>query len=105
MRRSALWALSATALLASAAVYAQPVASYTARGVVRSVAADGMSARIAHEAIPGFMGAMTMNFEASAAAQLRGVSPGDAVRFTFTHAGDGHLRLTSIARLPSGPAR
>lgn len=101
MRRHTLSTLSIGALLlemSPAVVSAQQPASYTARGVIRSISNDRLSARIAHEAIPGFMGAMTMSFETRSATQLQGFSAGDPVRFTFTHAGDGHLWITSIAR-------
>jgi protein SCO1/2 len=54
---------------------------YQARGVVRELMPDGQSARIAHEAIPGFMGAMTMVLDVKDTNELKRVEPGDLVRF------------------------
>ena len=76
--------------------------SFTARGVVRSIAADKRSITIAHEAIPGYMGAMTMSFEASTPSQLDGLAAGDHVRFAFTATDDGRRVITQIAKDASG---
>lgn len=72
--------------------------SYSARGVVRSLTEDRRSVSIAHEAIPGFMGTMTMSFEAATPAQLTGLVAGDRVRFTFRVTSDGRRVLASIAK-------
>jgi Cu/Ag efflux protein CusF len=72
--------------------------SYSTRGIVRSFAEDRRSVSIAHEAIPGFMGAMTMSFEAASPAQLSGLVAGDPVRFTFRVTSDGRRILVSIAK-------
>ena len=84
-------------LAVTRAAHAQPRST---RGVIRALAADRRSARIAHEAIPGFMNAMTMTFEARDPAQLAGFSVGDRVALTFTATPDGHLLLDAIARAP-----
>lgn len=72
--------------------------SYSARGVVRSLTEDRRSVSIAHEAIPDFMGAMTMSFEAATPAQLSGLVAGDRVRSTFRVTSDGRRVLASIAK-------
>ena len=97
----------ALALGAAGAVTARPYtasaqtqAAYSTRGVIRSVADDRRSARIAHEAIPGFMNAMTMTFLARDPAQLQGFGPGDRVTLRFTATPEGQLWVDSIARAP-----
>lgn len=56
---------------------------FDVRGVVKSIKPDGRTVVIQHEAIPGFMEAMTMPFRAKAASELKGLSPGAAIRFRF----------------------
>jgi protein SCO1/2 len=80
--------------------YAQQGAVYTTRGVIRTVADDRRSARIAHEAIPGFMNAMTMTFTARDAAQLQGLNPADRVTLRFTATPEGQLLIDGISRAP-----
>jgi Cu(I)/Ag(I) efflux system protein CusF len=70
--------------------------SYAARGVIQSIAADRSSVTIAHEAIPGFMPAMTMAFEARSPKQLDGFRDGDRVTFSFTVTDDGRRLIDSI---------
>ncbi|MFO0626297.1 MAG: copper-binding protein [Polyangiales bacterium] len=82
------------------AAQAQQAAVYATRGVIRAVADDRRSVRIAHEAIPGFMNAMTMTFTARNAAQLQGLGPADRVTLRFTATPDGQLLLDAITRLP-----
>ena len=55
------------------------VANYTLRGVVQAVDAAAGEVTIAHEAMPGFMGAMTMPFTVKDRASLADVQPGDVV--------------------------
>lgn len=54
---------------------------FPAKGIVVSLNADGKTVEIKHEEIPGYMGAMTMDFEARNTNELRGLAPGDAVAF------------------------
>lgn len=49
--------------------------------MLKEIRADGWKARIAHEEIPGYMEAMTMNFDVKDTNELRGLAPGDAIRF------------------------
>jgi protein SCO1/2 len=55
--------------------------AYTARGVVRQIAPDRHSVTIQHEAIPGYMGAMTMDFPVKDTNELTGLGPGDGITF------------------------
>ncbi len=75
--------------------------TYSAHGVVQSIGADHRSVSIAHEAIPGYMGAMTMSFEASAE-QLATLTVGEKVSFSFTATDDGRRILKSIAKDSAG---
>ena len=81
------------------------VTTYEARGVLREVLADGRRAVIAHEAIPGYMAAMTMEFTAAEAQELAGLVPGDALAFrlsvTETESWIDEVRKTGHVELPS----
>jgi protein SCO1/2 len=55
--------------------------TYDARGIVREVAPDRREATIKHEAIPGFMGAMTMDFTVNNTNDLQNITPGDEITF------------------------
>lgn len=78
---------------------ARPLAdAHQARGVVKGFGPERRSVSIAHEAIPGFMAAMTMSFDAASADQLRELAVGDRVRFSFAVTGDGRRVLASIVR-------
>lgn len=57
------------------------VKTYAARGIVRGIAPDRHEATIQHEAIPGYMGAMTMAFIVKATNELDGISPDDEITF------------------------
>lgn len=57
------------------------VKSYNARGVVRQIADDRHQVTIQHEAIDGYMPAMTMEFAVKDTNQLNGISPADEVTF------------------------
>ncbi len=77
----------ALALLAAACDSRQKPAAgdlrqvFTGKGVVKEVEADGKTAVIQHEAIPKYMQAMTMPFEARDPAELRGIKAGDQISF------------------------
>jgi protein SCO1/2 len=64
------------------------VKSYDARGVVRQIAADRLKATIQHEAIPGFMSAMTMEFNVKDTNELNGISPSDEITFKLVVGGN-----------------
>ena len=69
--------------------FATPIAShasttnYPARGVVEKIAPDLRLVTINHEAIPGYMIGMTMDFPVQNTNDLKGVSPGDQITFTL----------------------
>ena len=55
--------------------------SYDARGIVKAIAPDGLAATIKHEAIPGFMAAMTMELSVRNTNELNGLAPNDEITF------------------------
>ncbi len=57
--------------------------SYSAIGVVEKIAPDRTQATIHHQAIPGYMMEMTMNFPVRNTNELNGVSLGDKITFTL----------------------
>jgi len=57
--------------------------TYAARGVVRQIADDRHTATIQHEAIPGYMSAMTMDFSVKNTNELNGISPADQITFNL----------------------
>jgi protein SCO1/2 len=61
---------------------------YQMRGVVMSVDAAGHTATIKHEAIKGFMGAMTMGYPVKDAAELSKLSAGEPITATVYAKGD-----------------
>jgi Cu(I)/Ag(I) efflux system periplasmic protein CusF len=73
--------------------------SYTTKGVIKSFGAERKTVNIAHEAIPGYMSAMTMTFDATSPAQLEGLAEGDHVDLTFAPAGNKHV-LSAIKKAP-----
>ncbi len=73
--------------------------AYEARGTIRSFGPDRLFANIAHEAIEGYMGAMTMSFEAGEAGQLAPFREGQRVVFAFTD-DEGRRVLRSIRPEP-----
>ena len=56
---------------------------YPVRGVVQAVMPSAHKVRVQHEAIPGYMMAMTMNFNVQDTNCLATVRPGDKVTFTL----------------------
>jgi Cu/Ag efflux protein CusF len=76
---------------------------YTVRGVFLGALYDGQAATVRHEAVPGLMPAMEMDFRVADPALLEGLVPGDPIRFRLEDRGDG-LRVTEVERLPPGTA-
>ncbi|HEY4416327.1 MAG TPA: SCO family protein [Verrucomicrobiae bacterium] len=54
---------------------------FSARGIVQQIAADRQQATIKHEAIPGYMMAMTMDFPVKDTNELNRIAPGDEITF------------------------
>jgi len=78
----------------------QAARRYTTHGVVEAMDRERQRLDIAHEAIPGFMGAMTMTFVAAAPEQLDVLSVGDRVHFTFSVEDRARLVIRSIGKDP-----
>ena len=57
--------------------------THAARGVVQAIPPDHRHATIQHEAIPGYMAAMTMDFSVRDTNALAGLAPGDEITFTL----------------------
>lgn len=57
------------------------VTEYQVQGVLREIRANGAKALIAHEEIPGYMEAMTMQLDVHNTNELAGVSLGDQITF------------------------
>ena len=77
------FALAFTALVVSSTLVScqDKPRAYSARGIVREVHPEQKKVRIAHEAIPDYMAAMTMELDVHDATELQGVQPGDSVSF------------------------
>jgi len=61
----------------------QEAKSYSARGVVEKIAPDRSQITIHHQAIPGYMMEMTMDFRVKDTNELSGISPKDEITFTL----------------------
>jgi protein SCO1/2 len=62
--------------------------TYTVRGVVQEIPPDHRHATIKHEAIPGYMAAMTMDFFVRDTNALARLAPGDEITFTLVVTAD-----------------
>ena len=71
---------------------------YTVRGVVKQLMPEQNRIEIAHEEIPGFMPAMTMEFEVRDPAVLSGLSPEDMIRFSLEQRSNS-LYLVAVERI------
>lgn len=78
---------------------AAALTTHSATGIVRAVDAEKKTVLIAHEEIPGYMKAMTMQFDLRDRAQASGLATGDKVDFTFTDDGHGHIVVQSIRKV------
>ncbi|MEI9999800.1 MAG: copper-binding protein [Verrucomicrobiota bacterium] len=89
----------ALALLLAGCGPSQPAPhTYAARGVIEHISADQHIVTIHHEAIPGYMMAMTMDFPVRDGHLLDGFAPGDQVAFTLRVA-DDDAWVDSVQRL------
>ncbi|MGO4326880.1 efflux RND transporter periplasmic adaptor subunit [Cupriavidus sp. 2TAF22] len=80
---------------AGASPPAAAVQEYEGTGRIEAVNADGLT--ISHGPIPAAQwGAMTMDFAARDAALLKGLKPGDRIRFRFRLEQDGAATLSSV---------
>ena len=62
--------------------------TYSARGVVQAILPDHRHVTIKHEAIPGYMAAMTMDFTVRDTNALASLAPGDEISFTLVVTAD-----------------
>ena len=77
---------------------------YLARGTVKAVDAGAKQLLIAHEDIPGLMGAMTMSFDVPEARFLEGVEPGAQVSFELRKTADRMWISALHVDVPAGAA-
>jgi protein SCO1 len=108
---AALWFFVATGCERKPPASAPPPASrqvFEVRGVVKSADAKTGQAVIAHEEIPAYMPAMTMEFRAARAEELAGFEPGDVVTFqlsvTDAESSIAGLRKVGRAAVPEDAA-
>lgn len=88
---------------AVAAVATTAVQRYPFHGVVRDVRNGGADVTIAHDAVPGFMGAMTMVFPLHAPREVAlALAPGDTVDATLV-VEESRYWLEGIRRKPGPP--
>jgi Cu/Ag efflux protein CusF len=71
-------------------------------GVVLELREGGKALLIRHDAIAGFMPAMTMTFAVSDPKLVKGLTPGQGVEFTLTKRGY-RWPITALRRDPPGP--
>jgi protein SCO1/2 len=84
-------------LLAGLAGCAPEKQTYLVRGTVVAVDSESAHLRVAHEEIPGFMPAMTMNLDLASGLPIGDLRPGDAIRFTLEKT-PRSLRITHIEK-------
>jgi len=72
---------------------------HTTQGLVREIDLDRHKAVIRHEAIPGYMPAMTMEFNVRDTNELSGIAVGDTVTFRLTVSEETHWidQLSKVA--------
>lgn len=56
---------------------------FQVRGVFLGQRFEGVAMRVRHEAIPGYMEAMAMDFKLADPAELEDLSPGDKISFVY----------------------
>jgi protein SCO1/2 len=80
------------------------VAKYEVRGIVERVDAKGSKVMVAHEAIRGYMDAMTMEFRARDSKELAGIGAGDRISFQLL-VGEKSGWIESVRKLGEGSTR
>lgn len=85
-------------------IAAPKVTTYDVRGVLRGVRADGRKAVIAHEAIPGYMEAMAMEFDVQDSTLPSDLESGDRIAFRLTVT-DRQSWIDQVRKIgePTGP--
>ncbi len=73
--------------------------AFTVKGIVKELKPNGKTAVIAHEEIPDYMPAMTMDFDVKEKRELAGLKPGDAISFRMVVTKDDGW-IENIRKLP-----
>jgi protein SCO1 len=76
---------------------------FQVKGIITAIDPGQKGVEIRHEAIPGYMPAMTMPFTAKATEELAGLAPGQAVSFQLSVT-DTKAWIDQIRRIESAPA-
>ena len=98
------WRRALCCLLLPFALAAAKPPSHRGHGVLLELREHGQVLLIRHQAIPGFMPAMTMTFELSDPKLARGLKPGQAVEFTLTKHGN-FWPITALRPAPGPTAQ
>ena len=72
---------------------------FEVKGVVKELKPNGKTAAIAHEEIPDYMGAMTMDFDVKNKRELEGLKPGDSIVFRMIVTKDDGW-IENVRKLP-----
>jgi len=72
---------------------------FKVKGVVKELKPNGRTAAIAHEEIPNYMDAMTMDFDVKDKRELEGLKPGDSIVFRMVVTKDDGW-IENIRKLP-----
>ena len=72
---------------------------FQVKGVVKELKPNGKTAVIAHETIPNYMDAMTMDFDVKDKSELAGLNPGDAISFRMVVTKDDGW-IENVRKLP-----
>jgi protein SCO1/2 len=72
---------------------------FQVKGVVKELKPNGKTAVIAHETIPNYMDAMTMDFDVKEKSELAGLNPGDAISFQMVVTKDDGW-IENVRKLP-----
>jgi protein SCO1 len=78
--------------------------TFLVKGVVQNLPPDGRSALVKHEAIPGFMEAMTMPIEVKDASELESIVPGDQILFRLIVTEDDAW-MDQVTRVGTAPVQ
>src|SRR5262245_3727197 len=90
------------ALLVSGCAKKSDQREYTLQGQVTAVADNHQQATIAHEAVKGFMPAMTMPYNIRDSRQLEGIVPGDLINATLVVVSNDAY-LTNVKKVGQAP--
>lgn len=102
-RRWAGLLLTATLSACGGSTSSGTVKTYTMQGQVLSVAPERKETVVKHEAIPGFMDAMTMPYYVREPSVLEGLRPGDLITSTLIVEPGGAAYLKEIRKVGEAP--